>query len=445
MAYVFVIVSLICSFLMFKVKIEYKISILLLSLMLFTYTVIPQTTLIMSRFILICFIVSELKNMPVFIKAIKGSILCKLTYLLIVSILVLILHSPHLRDFSTVSFLIRDELFLKYFVILYIYYAYNSKENLKLLLRLSYYGLIILTIFGIMDLVMHKSLYISSMTQISGFPQMMNTSDSERTRIQSLFINPFDYGYICTLLLIFHIYGYREKFEKRGKYFVALSCCIFGIFACGSRTVVICAIAGSMIYCFLAISLTKSIRISLLSLLFLLIAYQNIPVISDKINETFSIFDDNSTMEGSTVEGRDMQYAAVWYHIKDNPWLGCGYLYFVQDLGWGKGKGYLVDRDLYGLEGVIMSYLLERGIIGLIFYFVYYLSLLFFFMRYHSREREASSLGISVLVIYLIFANMTGELNSVIPTLFFLGYTVRILEAKKYNERTLLPNSKCLS
>lgn len=438
MAYIFIIASLLCAIFIFKVKLEYKIAILLLSFMLFTYTCLPFASIKMSRLVLICFILSVLRHYRCFMNAIRGTFVWKITGIFLLSMIILIIGSPHLRDLGTISFLIYDEIIFKYFVLLYMYYACKSSESLRPAIQISYYGLIILTIFGVLNLLMHESIYISTMSQISGGLQNSNIRidlfDGVRNRVQSLFLNPFDYGYICILLMLFHLYGFKEKMEGKTHFTVALICCLFGIVTCGSRTVILCSLIGFIVFCFLCFRATKGFRLLMVMSFLFFMAYTTVPSVGEKIDETLSMFDKNSTMEGSTVEGRNTQFAAVFYHIKDNLLLGRGYLYFVQDMGWGKGKEYLVDQDLFGLEGVMMNYLLERGVIGLVFYYIYYISLILYLWKQRKQEKSVSALGISVLAVYMVFANMTGELSSVIPTLLLVGCTVKLIDIKKkYN------------
>ena len=90
-------------------------------------------------------------------------------------------------------------------------------------------------------------------------------------------------------------------------------------------------------------------------------------------------------------------------------------------------KEYLVDQDLFGLEGVLMNYLLERGFLGICFYLFFYVYVLCFFYKHKSVDKNISALGVSILVTYLAFANMTGELNSVFPTLLITGICLKVL------------------
>ena len=83
-------------------------------------------------------------------------------------------------------------------------------------------------------------------------------------------------------------------------------------------------------------------------------------------------------MSGSSIEMRVLQYTAVMNHVRDHFLLGRGLDYFFIDMGWSEGKQYLVDQDLFGLEGVLMNYLLERGFLGICFY-LFFLCLCFVF------------------------------------------------------------------
>ena len=150
-------------------------------------------------------------------------------------------------------------------------------------------------------------------------------------------------------------------------------------------------------------------------------------MLQEKVYEMLSIFDKKSSMSGSSIEMRVLQYTAVMNHIKGHFLLGRGLDYFLIDMGWREGKQYLVDQDLFGLEGVLMNHLLERGFLGVCFYLFFYVYIFYFFYKHKSKDKNISALGISILITYLAFANMTGELNSVFPTLLLLGICLKVL------------------
>lgn len=134
----------------------------------------------------------------------------------------------------------------------------------------------------------------------------------------------------------------------------------------------------------------------------------------------------NSDVGGSGIEMRLTQLAAVLYHIQGNFLFGRGYGFFNIDLGWNDGKAGLLDKDLYGLEGVQFSLLLERGLIGLIVYTVFWVSMLSIFYQYKKTDAQTCALCISITVGYLLFSIMTGELGSLFFAMLILGMGMKM-------------------
>jgi O-antigen ligase len=104
------------------------------------------------------------------------------------------------------------------------------------------------------------------------------------------------------------------------------------------------------------------------------------------------------------------------------------------------GKGYwnhiyTEDRSsvegLLGIESVILAYLLERGIIGLIFWAIFYTYIFFHFWENRKKRKTLTGLGASILTLYLVFSIGTGELGSVYPTMLLLGMVMKMIESKK--------------
>ena len=153
-----------------------------------------------------------------------------------------------------------------------------------------------------------------------------------------------------------------------------------------------------------------------------------IDVVFEKIS---SMFLSSSNVEGSSMDGRILQIGSVLYHIKDCMFFGNGYGYFLIDMGWAEGKQALVDKDLFGIEGIYMNILLERGVVGLVFYYVFWLILLFYLFLKRKTDIVTSACAISLVVCYIVFAHATGELGSLPSTLFFVGICLNKLNFKK--------------
>lgn len=422
---------------MFKIKTEYKIGILLLMLQLFTILRIP----IIGRatfFIPICFIISELKNFKAIKRTLKTTIVWNVFKVFLVSIVFLIIFSPHLHDINTIRFLLQEEVLFKYFLLAYSFYACKNIKNIEIVVKISLIGLLVMTIFGVYNYVTKSSYYVGALMSTYNTSSMFDGNmdfsamykDGFRFRVNSTFMNPFDYGFMCIVLALLYSYAYLYKIIKKKLYYIALFACLFGIFTCGSRTVILTGMIAAVVYLLSAFNLGKTLKVSFLAVLLSLFAYQTIPYVNQKVDFALSALDKNSKEEGSSVEGRTEQYAAVLYHIQDDLLFGKGYMYFTIDLGWGKGKAYVVDRDLFGLEGVAMNYLLERGIVGYLFYLIFYIMLVVYLFKHRRYGTKEYALGISVLTAYFIYSNMTGELLSLQPTLLILGCALGILNNK---------------
>jgi O-antigen ligase len=122
-----------------------------------------------------------------------------------------------------------------------------------------------------------------------------------------------------------------------------------------------------------------------------------------------------------------MQYTSVLIHIEGNEWLGLGKGYWAYSYA---EDPYSV-AGLFGVESVILSYLLERGIVGLASWAIFYTSIFLYFWRNRKKIRDLTGLGTAILLLYLIFSIGTGELGSVYPTMLLLGFVIKAIESAK--------------
>lgn len=438
---------------MFKLRREYKFAILLLASVCLDCVRISFIPFGVANYILCnCFILSELPHITQCFKSLKKTILSRLMIVMIIATVVLFINSPHYAGFTQMLRMVIMELFAKYFVICYAYLSINSKEKLKPALNVSYYGLLVLTGFAVLNYITKHAIFIDEMLKGVKLTDVMEDAGAmftyaDRFRVQAMFPNPFNYGYICIIILLFNSYGYLKLLIKKSRFVIVVLCCLFGVFTCGCRTNIFCLLIGGAFFVMFAFNLKKKMKYIVTAMIIGTIVYSSVPLVQEKMQEMTSIFDKQSSkVVGSSLEMRTFQYLAVLYHIRDNVLFGRGKDFFNIDMGWGEGKKYLVDKDLYGLEGVLMNHLLERGIIGVFFYSFFYLTLLTFAYKCNKYDKLASALCVAVLCTYLSFANMTGELNSVFSTLLITGVCIRLLnkekEIAKIRDRCLSVNVK---
>ena len=399
---------------MFRLPREYKVAILLLSSICLDAVVLNFVPFGGSQYILShCFILSEISHIRQYVKTFKKTIIYPLLLIVIVAAVVLIMNSPHYNGSLTdVLRLFITELTGKYFAVCYAFVSIFSMNNMKPILKVSYYGLLILTAFGALNFVTGRAWFIDTigahMTVAENLADLGGKfTNSERFRVQAMFFSPFDYGYICILLLLLQLWGYVKKLVSKQQFYISAVCSIFGVLFCGCRTNILCCAIGLIVFVYYAYSMKQWIRYAMMGFFLCIIAYSG---------QTYR----RAVGVGSS---------GIWNN--QHEWFGRGLGFFNIDMGWGDGQlSTLVDKDLWGLEGVVMSYLLERGVIGLLLYFAFYIILLYFFYRHRFVDRQTVAFGLSILFAYLAFANMTGELDSVYPTLLLIGCCIKLIYQK---------------
>lgn len=431
---IIIILVLLCCLAMFWVKRKYKIAILFLGSMVFSIVEIPVIPFHAANSILpMAYLLSEWRHLAGYIRLVRKTIVWRVACLAVLLVVLALVSSPHLRDFTSIKGFVMGELFFKYFAILYAFWSCSDDESLRPVLQMTLIGLLALTFFGVINQITQNAFFLQEVYSGSGVVGMKEGAEigemyteRERFRVQSMFINPFDYGYICLVVLLLHSYAFNKKLETKIVFLLVIVCSVYGIVACACRTVFFCMLLGIGSYILFAFKVGKTLRSIIILTFIAILSYNTIPAVQEKVDSTFTMFEKNSNVGGSSLEMRYLQYAAVLYYVEDSPIFGKGYSFFYEDMGWKNGPEGLRDYRLYGLEGVVMNYILERGFVGLAIYLFIYISLLMYCIKIRKKDKHLSALGGAVIVVYLSFANMTGELLSVYPTLLCLGLVVRI-------------------
>ena len=430
MKIVAIIVTLVCCLLMFCVKREWKAAMLVMGAMTLTLVDIPGIPLHKANLLLqVAFLLSEWRDLPRHFKRLQSTPYLWIPLLIVsFSALLATLTSPYTGIKET----IKSELLFKYFALAYAFWAVKDEKSLKPILKVSLYCLIVLTFFGVLNYITKSAVFVNALTE--GQKSMFGDvalgdvyKGDDRFRVQSMFKYAFDYGYICAAILILHLHGWNRHLESKTAFIIAIVCCLFGILTCGCRIVWVSAVLSIACYSMWVFKLNKTVIYGIIALILMIIAYNTIPVVEEKVNQVTDVFVENSGTEGSSIQMRMFQYGNVLTRIEGHSWLGLGNGYW--------GHTYTEDpesiRDLLGVESVILSYLLERGIVGLVLWAAFYTVIFLYFWRNRIRRKKLTGLGVSILTLYLVFSIGTGELGSVYPTMLLLGISMKMIESKK--------------
>ena len=431
MKFVAIIVTLVCCGLMFYVKREWKAAMLVMGAMTLTLVDTSAIPLHKANFLLqATFLLSEWNQLRQHAKK-----LWRMPYL--VGLLILVSFSELLATLTSqyvgIGETIKSELIFKYFALAYAFWAVKDEKSLKPILQVSLYCLIVLTAFGALNYIQKNAIFVNALTE--GRTSMIYEdvalgdvyTDSSRFRVQAMFKFAFDYGYICTALLILHLHGWYQRLESNRAFMIAIACCSFGILICGCRIVWVGTIFSIFCYSMWVFQMNRNVLYGMIAVILMIMSYLTIPAVEEKINNVTDIFVEDSEAKGSSIQMRMTQYASVLIHIEGNEWLGLGKGYW----------SYIYQEDrrsvegLYGVESVILQNLLEQGTIGLILWATFYSIIFFYFWRNRTKRKALTGLGASTLTLYLVFSIGTGELGSVYPTMLLLGMAMKTIESKK--------------
>ena len=121
-------------------------------------------------------------------------------------------------------------------------------------------------------------------------------------------------------------------------------------------------------------------------------------------------------ISGSSIDGRTEQLKAAFHIVKANPLFG-------------KGEGYVNEYgfrhpEMYGYESIVLRYIVEGGIIGLMMFLIFYFSsykILLSFCKTNNEKGEVRSLCFSFFVSIVL----TGISYS-FYTLYMIFYFVML-------------------
>lgn len=419
-----------CMALMFLVRREYKIGILFMSTILMTMVSFPVGGISAETAISVAFLMSEVINIGEIWRKIKSSLMLPFCIIAVLSFAICVATSPNLQTVSGMAHFGLLEMFTKQFALLYAFICLRRKTSLKPLLTISFVSLVLMTVVAYANYASGVSFLVDELYDETLVDYDFITA--ERFRVQATFVNPFDYGFICVLLALLHLYAYIDHLESPAICAVSQLCCIFGVFTCNCRTIWFCYLVCLPIFV-LALIRDKKLKASILlgALVLAVLAFMLIPQFRKMFVWIASIFDPTSVTKGSSLAMRLVQLATVFYYIQGAFLFGRGVYFFNIDMGWENGSLMAADSDLYGLEGIYLNLLLERGFVGLFIFIAMMVLLIVFIVKHRKLGRRVYALGLSVFILYLTFCFMTGELSSTMPSFLILGYVIAVLDKRR--------------
>ena len=241
-AALFKAILILCCLCMLVLKREYKPAVFI-----FGYAVLSEVSLPLPMgntvfFLPIFYIFTEGLRFKEMIKSFRIKELVLALIVFLISFLYNYANSPHywgsVPQFVTLLF---RECITTYFILVVGFFSLRDVRTFKPFLQVAFISLIILTVFGAINYITKES---TMLDLITGGATKRETSvgglftSETRFRTQSLFIQPFDYGYMCLIILLVTVYGYTRGLVGRKRLTAVALMSLFGVLTCGCRTVI---------------------------------------------------------------------------------------------------------------------------------------------------------------------------------------------------------------
>lgn len=200
-------IVILLSLLMFVVKREHKICILLIYLLCLNGVYAPTLKGVLLPQVF--FFLSEIRYFKQYVNIIKGTRFKYPLVILLVGIVILWINSPHMTGPSGLFALFSYDFIRKYGIFFFVFIACLGCKNQKAIIKVTFIYLLVLTSFGILNLLTKHAIYVDWVLAGLDADSVMGDAGSkftyeDRFRVQAMFANPFDYGYFCLTLLLYY-------------------------------------------------------------------------------------------------------------------------------------------------------------------------------------------------------------------------------------------------
>lgn len=314
--------------------------------------------------------------------------------------------------------------FDRFFVIFLVFINVRSIPDLFRIYRNIFRIFILMSIYGMITYMLKTNPYADFINTAFGGTGLANVymeSGMERFRISSFAWHAIYYGLLLAinvLMLTFYISFVKEGSRSAWLLWTTMLLTLVNLILVNSRTPVLSLGIGLGIFYLFAFTLKGKFKLALMGLLVLTSTYFFLPSSLNIVDQTIKTFTSKGAeVSGSSLEMREIQFAASWLIFQKSPVTGNGFNYINEDLGYNRDEKLNVsDKDFAGFESYIYVLLIEQGLCGIIGTVMYFASIIIFHVKLRKGigfvGKKLIYLNIAITVAYFLFILGTGELGS---------------------------------
>jgi hypothetical protein len=334
--------------------------------------------------------------------------------------------------------------FIENFLVAFLTYFYiKTFEDAKRFYHFLIVCMFLFALYGIINYVTKVSLYNSIIAEIYDtidYGNRYTLIGDARFRITSFAWHAIYYGLLVALSILLMILFYYEnklQFHRRSYYLTGIALLMLNLFWTNSRTPLVAFAVGLSIFYAVGLGLGSKLRLVfigiLTTLIILIVAPDSVKIVDETVKTLTS---QDSKIEGSSVEMRDVQLEASLLIFSQNPIFGNGFSYIIEDLGYSSDeKKRSSEGEFYGFESYSYKLLIEQGLMGMIGNLFFFGGLFVYYFRIRKHldlaGRRMVYISAAMTITFLLFIFGTGDLGSFTFFMSLLGVNIKTIELSK--------------
>lgn len=413
MSYVIIIAAFLCGYKIYKSRGQQRFNWFICCLLLFSSAIVlmPKPQLPCHRFFVLCYGLSIWVNHEYTNRKFP---LTGALAIYAVGILWVGLQS----DFLTPFYKVYKPLTLlldSYFVLLVGYYGCKNETFIT---KPIVNTLTLVLLYGVVTFVMMSNPLTELVHEAFNIHVRDDYYFGSRIRINSTWSHSISWGFICSAFF-YALLQYASQFKIK----VLLFLLALNVLLCDSRTALASFVLMGIVIIIMRYRLKRSVQMAFSALGVMVLAYLFVPIVQEKIDSVLMTALGQDTVEGSSLEMREGQTEATMLITAESPLLGHGIDYIGEQMGYGTDH-FTGDASLYGFESYAYIILIERGFFGLGLEIFIVTTLLIFALKHRQFNKIDSSYALSLLIGFVFFSLATGTLDTLIPTMFLIGFNM---------------------
>ncbi|MET3127334.1 hypothetical protein ABID42_002449 [Arcicella rosea] len=313
------------------------------------------------------------------------------------------------------------------------------------------YIFLIFSIYGVINYITRLNPYMTFICQAFNardFALDYMTGLDGRYRISSFSWHPIYYGFLLNLIFLMGLllYSILELKPIRKRVYIGISALVlFNLLMVNSRTPLFAFLGGVAVFFIWGTNLRKKIQFFFIGSIFTIFILSFVPKVGDFIDDSLNTFSSKgSSLEGSSVEMRNVQLASSIFIFNRNPITGNGFYYITENLGFkGRSDERSSDSSFAGFESYLYKLLIEQGIIGIVGHLVFFGSLILYFLSHaiyakNKVRKQFAVLNIAMVCSFFLFIFGTGDLGTFKFFMPIMGINLKGLEYLKFYEKDII-------